>query len=281
LGNWDFAGDEAFVFFIAVVIAIIGAWRWYSGIVRRTRLRPVTGIRLSLALAPLVALAMLWFVLTHWADPKYVVGQLDYQLLFASVGVAWLWLTRSLMPWFGINPLDDAVERANPSAAVVTCGAMLGSMLLYCGANVGSGPTIWTTIVPAIAGLLIWLALWMLVELIAHVSDRIAIDRDLASAWRVAGFLIAMGLILGRAAAGDWTSWHETFTTLIQLGWPAILVAIVLVIFEKTLPRASSIATGDVPAVALVVVAIVYVALLGRAEIGVHVITYEQYMQTR
>jgi hypothetical protein len=54
--------------------------------------------------------------------------------------------------WLGIDVGDDALERNNSAACVATCGALVGSMTIYGFANIGEGPTIWTTIGPAALG---------------------------------------------------------------------------------------------------------------------------------
>ncbi len=162
MGKWDFDGDEILFFVAAGVIGIFGILHWYWTLIRISVLGRSLRIRTLLALAPLPPLLALWFVLTHWADPKEVVGNLDYQLLFLTGGLAWLSLAIAIPPHFGVSARSDAIERSNSAAATVVCGAMLGSMLIYCGGNVGSGPTIWTTIAPAFVASLGWLAAWLL-----------------------------------------------------------------------------------------------------------------------
>jgi len=226
-------------------------------------------------------------VLTRWADPLYVVGNLDYQLLFLSGGTAWLWVVAAVSPLLGISVTDDAIERSNPAAACVACGSILGVMAIYAWSNVGSGPTIATTLLPALAGTVTWLALWFAVELISRPSEAIAVDRDLPSGIRHAGMLIAMGLILGRAVAGDWTSWHSTFTDMLLLGWPVVFLpvgsaAIHLFLRPSTVrPQPSIAGAGVVPAVLFLVMSVGYVVSLGVPDIGRHVVTYEEYIQSR
>lgn len=287
MGKWDFDGDEALFFFVSAAVAVFGLFRWYLHVIRRSRLLRAGAIRAALSITPLVCLCGLWFVLTHWADPKYVVGQLDYQLLFAAGGLMWLWVIGWLLPWFGLSVVDDALDRANLAAASVVCGAMLGAMAMYAGGNVGSGPTIWTTIAPAFVATGAWLAVWFLLELITHLSERIAIDRDVAAGLRHAGFLFATGLILGRACAGDWTSWDGTFSEMLHIGWPVVLLAVVAIVLNfawRPTPQSPSpgvVTIGLVPAVIFVVLALGYIVMLGPADIGKHVITYEQYMQSK
>jgi hypothetical protein len=120
-------------------------------------------------------------------------------------------------------------------------------------------------------------------EPIAHVSETITIDRDVAFATRHAGWLVAAGLVIGRAAAGDWHDWPSTYAEMLRLGWPALgLAAFVAVshrLFRPTPqnPHPPLLTAGVVPALVLIGAAIAYLAVLGPPEVGKHVITYEQY----
>jgi uncharacterized membrane protein YjfL (UPF0719 family) len=233
-----------------------------------------------------MALAGLVFVLTQWADPKYVVGQLDYILLFVAGGLMWLALTPMLLRWLGVDVRDDALERRNVAAAAAASGAMSGAMAIYAGCNVGAGPTIWTTIFPAIVATAVWFMLWLFVELSTRVSEQIAVDRDIAAGVRQAGWAIATGLLLGRAMAGDWTGWSDTFNGFVRLAWPAVVFAVAMLPLHRSLrptpqqPNRPVISAGVVPAAALIAIALIYMIALGPAEIGKHVITYEQYMKS-
>src|SRR5262245_20802816 len=87
MGHWDFDGDE-FVFFIAaVILGCIGLYRWYWPLISVTRLGRRGAGRDILGITPALAMAGLALVLVEWADPKYVVGNLDYQLMFAAGGL--------------------------------------------------------------------------------------------------------------------------------------------------------------------------------------------------
>src|SRR6185295_19171307 len=112
------------------------------------------------------------------------------RLLFLAGGGLWLRITGQAMPLLGISPIDDAIERSNPAAAAAVCGGLLGSSVVYAGANVGSGATIETTLVPALAATALWFALWALVELISSPAEAITIDRDLAAGVRHGAWLV-------------------------------------------------------------------------------------------
>jgi hypothetical protein len=126
----------------------------------------------------------------------------------------------------GISARDDAVERQNAAAAAVAVGATVGNTCCYAGSNIGSGPTIWTTILPAIIASAALMVLWVGVELITHVSEVVTIDRHLPSGLALCGFLIASGADLGWAMSGDWLSWDATMVDFVRRGWPAVFFAV-------------------------------------------------------
>src|SRR5438105_2886396 len=105
MAAWDFAGDEVIFFIASGAVGLIGAWHWYSRAVLRSPLRRCAGIRFALMLLPVAALLGLALVLTHWADPKYVAGHVDYELLFLSGGVAWICLAIIFAHITGAYPL--------------------------------------------------------------------------------------------------------------------------------------------------------------------------------
>jgi len=136
----------------------------------------------------------------------------------------------------GISIRDDVLDRDNPAATIVVCGMMLAIGIVYAGANVGGGPTIWTTLLPAFAGLIGLGALWLYVEFAGgRVFESISIDRDVSSALRLAGLMLGCAMILGRAAGGNWVSWPQTWDDFASLGWPTIPLALVAAIVHRVL----------------------------------------------
>lgn len=260
--------DEVFTTLAAAVITIVAVIRWYGPLLSLTPLGERRGRRILLGLLPLPLLAGLQWVLVHWAahevrdDPRYVG-------LFLVSGAAWLGMTLCCLPLVGLSARDDVLESRNPAAVVALFGASTGMLLCYAGGNVGEGPTIWTTFGPAaLAGLTLF-GLWFVLEVLTGGREAIAIDRDVASAARLAGFLVAAGLILGRGVAGDWHSWDNTFSDLLTEGWPAFILMLATctfhLIWRPSLrrPYAPVFSRGIIPAFFLVAIAVLDVFMLG------------------
>lgn len=217
-------GDEIFALIVSLAIAMAGARRWYAGLVRVTPLGSRRGQRIALGLVPILCLVLVQAVLSCCSAQEVREGAI-YEVLFLVAGAAWLTTAAAALHLTGISPRYDALEHRNGPAVIAVCGAWFGATCCYAGANIGEGATIWTTFVPAAAATAILFVLLRLLQLFASISNAISIDRDHASAVRLAGFLVAAGLILGRAVAGDFHSWGGTWHDFIHLGWPVLPLA--------------------------------------------------------
>src|SRR5207244_11910544 len=86
---WDFSGDEWLFFIAAAGVAAMAAVSWYRPLVRVSALGARRGLRVALAVVPVLCLALLYVVLQTWADPVSVACHLDYVTLFPVGGAAW------------------------------------------------------------------------------------------------------------------------------------------------------------------------------------------------
>jgi uncharacterized membrane protein YjfL (UPF0719 family) len=285
---FDFSEDEVFFMLVAAAAAGWGLFRWFRVIVARPTLGDALDgdQRAQLAILPLLCLGFVAAVIWKWSDPVAVAGHIDYVILFIAGAGAWFVLTIFSLSVLGINVRHDVVVNGNRAAAISVAGAALATTLIYTGGNIGAGPTIWTTIFPAALGSLTLLSFWFVIETTAGVSDAITIDRDRATGIRIAGWAIATAIILGRSVAGDWTGWDSTFEDFVTLGWPsAVLTVSVIAIQMRFRPSPEDPhppeRSGMLPALVMILFAILYVISTPPPEIGKHVITYEEYMNSR
>jgi uncharacterized membrane protein YjfL (UPF0719 family) len=242
---WDFDGDEVAFILIAGFVSLIFAAKYLRIISTTSQLVCPSQKRLPLLILPVACLAIILTVLWNWSDSQ-VRGHLDYMTLFMVGGAMWVF-GAGLFSWIvGIDLRSDAIERKNSAAAIVVGSAMLGHTFCYSGSNIGSGPTIWTTILPAIVASATLMIFWFVIELATRVSDTITIDRHVPSALVLGGFLIIAGLDLGWAMSGDWRDWQSTMDDFAVRGLPAAVLAVVAIFairFGKpqcTLPQAQS-----------------------------------------
>jgi uncharacterized membrane protein YjfL (UPF0719 family) len=263
-------GDEVVLTLLSAVFALVMWIRWYVEPARLQRLGAPRGAATVLQLTPLFCLGVLLLILRTLASHD-VRGDPRYLAMYTALGAAWVAASILIMPAVGLHIRDDVHERGNAAAAYAAAGALLGMTLAFSGGNIGDGPGWWVVIFSAglaTAGLYI---LWGLLEL-AHVSEHVTVERDSAAGVRLAGFLIAGGMILGRAAAGDWISASATLADFARVGLPALgLVPIAFVVERYGRPTAqhpvrSVMQWGVLPALLYVASAGAYIMRLGLPE---------------
>jgi hypothetical protein len=104
------------------------------------------------------------------------------------------------------------------------------------------------------------------------VSRSVAEDRDFASGLRLGGFLLATGLVFGRALAGDWHSGEATVHDFIRDGWPAAVIWFLALVIERISrpsrrrPFSAWPAFGLIPALLYTALAIAWLCHLGAWE---------------
>jgi uncharacterized membrane protein YjfL (UPF0719 family) len=265
----EMGDDEVCFFIVSAIVAIIGLSIWYIRLHSTALLGRRPPFLLLLSITPPLCFIILYIVLITWSDPV-VRNDSRYIGLFLAGGAAWLSLFTALMPVLGISLPIDVLSQRNPAAAIATAGTLIGVIITYSLANIGEGPTIWTTIGPAMLATLALLVLWMILEMIGQVSEAITIDRDVASGLRLAGFVIATGLILGRAVAGDYESGEATIRDFAVQGWPALLLCMAAGVIQRMskptprMPAPPAVTYGVAPAIAYLIFAAGWVAYLGK-----------------
>jgi hypothetical protein len=265
--NWDFGGDE-WVFFIAsAAIVLFGTARYYFPLISVSLIRKSFLRRILLASLPPISIVPTYVVLCRWTDPQ-VLGHLDYTILFMLGATAFIFVTASAIQILGISIRQDAIERDNPAALAAICGILPAVGIIYALSNIGTGPTIWTTIIPALAAALSLALASLLIELIGgHVAEAITVDRDLSTGIRLAASLLGCAFILGRAAAGNWVSWTKTLIDFASHGWPAILIVIAAAATHRKLrptaarPQPDILLFGLIPAASFVSVGFILAAI--------------------
>jgi hypothetical protein len=262
------SADEVLAMAVSLGLALLFVLLWYLPLARVNRLNASPRWRAALALCPPGCLALLVPVLRSLAAIE-VRADGRYVLLFLIMGGAWLllgWLACALL---GVSVRGDAIENANPAAVSHACGALAGAVICFAWANVGEGPTIWTTVGPALLATLALFATALAVELATRPSEAIAIDRDLASGLRQAALLAAAATVLGRAVAGNWESAQGTLRDLVDLGWPALALAAAAIAMNRILrpspqhPVPPVLGAGLVPGGVLLAGALAWVQSLG------------------
>lgn len=249
------AEGEGFILLLSVIGAIVGLVYLQVGVQTR-RLGPhlPAPVRTALHAAPIFAILLVLLTL-RWGASHDVRDSVTYLLLYTTLGVCWMALAVKAMGNVGVSRRDDMVERRNPAAAVVLIAAMFAHAIIYAGANVGDGPSWSVVVICALLGSGAWFLLWLAVEAVAQVADQITVERDMASAIRVSGYMIGSAIVLARTMAGDWVSFGATLSDM-WVAWPAVLMAIAAAAIETALKE-----RGRRQYMAAIGIAFVFVAL--------------------
>jgi hypothetical protein len=218
-----------------------------------------------------LSVALIALALHGWGAAEVRANSGEVALLTAG-GVIWVALSLCLFSWFGVSLRDDALERRNPAALLVVCGGVLGVALTFAGGNLGEGHSYRNNFFSAALGTSGLFGLWWLLELGGRVSASVAEERDFASGLRLCGFLLANGLVLGRAVAGDWHSEGATLADFVRDGWPAGVLCVIAIVLERGVrpnrerPFPDGRSCGLVPALAYLGLAAAWLGNVGRWE---------------
>jgi hypothetical protein len=260
--------DEVPVAILAGVVTVAYWGTWLGAAWHTSPLVHPAGRRAVLLVCLFAAVGIVFVTLLTRADPVVRRGP-GYIILFLAVaGVAFAAATATAA-FIGVSPLDDAVRRPNPAAVWATAGLWLGTAVAVAGANIGRGDTIGTTIGPLALGEATLLVLWAVHAVATDSAGAITRDRDVPTGVRVAGLLVAWGLIFARATAGDWESVARTWEDFAVQGWPTVALLVIAIPLEWWLrPRADQPApswvAGVAPEIGFVLVAAGCVAWWGR-----------------
>src|SRR5687767_1864330 len=205
--NTEMGPDEVLLGIVSLAMFTIATAIWGCTIRVATRCR-AKGWPL-MVVTPLIGLMLVFVVLAQWADDE-VRNDVRYIILLLLLGGAWMGFFSWLTHWLGISLRQDAAERRNVAAASAWCGAMLGITVLYAGGNTGEGPSLWNNVFSAALGTAAMVALWLVLEFTSGIAHSVTVERDAASGLRLGGFMLASGLVFGRALAGDWQSMSHT-----------------------------------------------------------------------
>ncbi len=224
------SNDEGFILMTCMGWSGFAWYRWYSGLFGINSIFKKDGWSIWHGLLPIVTVLPMVFVLSTYASFD-VTNRPTYIFLYVIVGLAWIGIGIEALAIHDIRWRDDVLELHNRAASITLSGYLLGLSAVYCGANIGDGPGWWCVIWASLLGsAALVLALWFL-AVIAGVSERITVERDIGCSVRIAAFAIAGGIICGRGAAGDWTSARQTVLEF-SAAWPLILLLLLAIVIE-------------------------------------------------
>ena len=213
---------------------------------------------IPLLVTPALCVAALYPILKHWAAAEVRSSPAFFVMggaLIIVFGVA-------ALPLLGLSIRLDVVERRNKAVILVVCAAMIAVTICYAASNIGEGPDVSMTLVPAAVAIGTLFLLWLIAEALARFADAITIDRDLSSGIHLGAFLISAAFLLARGAAGDFVSWDATFHDQLEWTKPTLLLLAVAVVVQyltrPSLAKRNLFLHGVIPALLQLSVASVF-----------------------
>lgn len=181
---------------------------------------------------PVVSLAIILYTLRGLASFD-VVDSFIYILFYILLGYSYLYFGLMLVAClFDLSWIDDALNLNNKAALASITGGFLGLAIIYSGANIGDGPGWWCVIWAGGLGLSAWIVLGLIINIFTGAFERITVERDVCCGIRFGFYLLAGGIILARASAGDWTSFYMTMVEFAD-GWPVLPLTALMIIVER------------------------------------------------
>ena len=205
---------------------------WYQKLPGFAPVRRDKTIKYVLSLLPVVSLFIILYTLKVLASFD-VVNDMLYIIFYVLLGYTWTFLGLKLVfIFFDISWIDDVLNLNNKAALYAVSGAFLGLVTIYSGANIGDGPGWWCVIFAGGLGLISLLLLGKLINSFTQVFERITVERDIYCGIRFGAYMLASGIILARASAGDWTSFYSTIVEFL-IGWPVLPLTVLAIIVER------------------------------------------------
>ena len=224
-------GSEILVLLLSCFLTYKFYKNWYSPVFKvwhpQVRLFP----RLLMGALPFISFIILFYTLSALASFDVVTSPL-YIFFYLIMGYGWIYIGLTLMSFFfDIVWSEDVLKLNNEAALYPVAGGFLGLTLIFAGANIGDGPGWWCVIFAGGLGLTAWYAFASLINRFTQIFERITIERNIPCGIRFGFYLLSSGIILGRASAGDWTSF---LTTIIELGtgWPVLILTLLALTVE-------------------------------------------------
>lgn len=223
---------EIIIFLLSGYWTVRFLFKWYNTILRTWPYRYSRADRGILACLPVCSLIIIIYVLKVLASFD-VVSAFSYILFYVLIGYAWISYGLTLMAMvFDISWIDDVLSLNNKAAIIPVAGGFLGLTIIYAGANIGDGPGFWCVFFAGGLGVAAWLVIGIITHGCTGVLERITVERDISCGIRFGFFLLASSIILGRASAGDWTSYGATLVEFMD-GWPVLCLTVLMIVVER------------------------------------------------
>ncbi|CAN2043070.1 putative membrane protein [Candidatus Magnetomoraceae bacterium gMMP-1] len=169
-----------------------------------------------------------------------IIGDLIDMTMYGVLAIillnaSWFCCDHIILSRFKIT--DELIRDRNEGTGAVSCGVSIASGLVIYGAVSGEGGNIWTAIIFWVIGqVMLVLASWVYNIITPYcIHDEIEKD-NIAAGVSFAGALIAIGIIVGLAAEGDFESWSKDLPKFITIALSGlVLLPVIRFLTDKVL----------------------------------------------
>lgn len=153
----------------------------------------------------------------------------------ALLNISWVICDKIILYKFHVN--DELIRDHNQGTGAVVAATSIASGFIIYGAVSGEGGSIWTTLIFWAIGQIVLILAAMVYRLITPYDDHEEIEKDnVAAGVSFAGALIAIGIIVGLAGEGDFTTWREALPSYIGFAVVGlILLPVIRTLTDKVL----------------------------------------------
>ncbi|MBP7175306.1 MAG: hypothetical protein KBA53_03665 [Thermoclostridium sp.] len=223
---------EVFLLLFFGIVACRGLFRWYTRLAKMWPHDRNNTAKYILGFLPVASFAIIIYTLTVLASFD-VVDSFIYIIFYILMGYAWVFMGLILVFQFlDLSWMDDALSMNNKAALYAITGAFLGLVIIFSGANIGDGPGWWCVLFAGGLGVVAWIFLARIMNIFTQALERVSVERDIPCGIRFGFYLLASGIILARASAGDWTSFAMTIVEF-YVGWPVIPLTFLAIMVER------------------------------------------------
>jgi len=227
---------EVLIFIFAIIFALVYMVTWFGAPWPKERHKTQ---KFVLWYVRLFAVGIIFFVLNTMAAHDVVDSYL-FITFYLVLGISALAVFQySIKFVLDISLLDDVIAMRNPAALVVYAFVFPAAALIYSGSNIGDGPGWWCVFIACALGFFSWIIPAQIMSRITHASESITVDRNLPCAVRFGGYLLASGIIVARASAGDWTDFSTTIAEF-SAAWPVLPLLVLAIVVELTMNSSNS-----------------------------------------
>jgi hypothetical protein len=128
--------DESVLAGVALVGGVFVVVRSVWALLAGQRVRCGDGLIFALPAALLAGCGTIVWALLNGAAAE-VRESVGYVVMLAGFGLVWMGLVSGMLGVLGVSLRVHAMERKNPAAMAVWCGAVLGAALCYAGGSIG------------------------------------------------------------------------------------------------------------------------------------------------